>query len=145
KLIGHIRGSHGGPSVTCYDDDNDQDLIWKARESGLGATAHVPGEADAWEGWEDSAVPPAQLGSFLRGMRDLYRKYDYAGPLYGHFGQGLVHTRITFDLRSREGIEKFRKFTGEAADLVVGHGGSLSGEHGDGQSRAEWLGKMFGE
>ena len=65
--------------------------------------------------------------------------------LYGHFGQGCVHTRIPFDLYSTEGVAKYRRFMERAADLVVAHGGSLSGEHGDGQSRGELLAKMFGE
>src|SRR5207248_4517374 len=65
-------------------------------------------------------------------------------PLYGHFGQGCIHTAITFDLFTAEGVKNYRKFVEQAADLVVSHGGSLSGEHGDGQSRAELLPKMFG-
>jgi FAD/FMN-containing dehydrogenase len=65
--------------------------------------------------------------------------------LYGHFGQGCVHTRIPFDLYSAEGVARYRQFMQRAADLVVSHGGSLSGEHGDGQSRGELLAKMFGE
>jgi len=118
--------------------------IWRVRESGLGATAHVPGKPATWEGWEDSAVPPAKLGDYLRGLRRLLDAYGYVGDLYGHFGQGCVHTRIDFDLRTEGGIGKFRRFVGDAASLVVSFGGSLSGEHGDGQSRAELLPMMFG-
>ncbi len=70
--------------------------------------------------------------------------FDYRGTLYGHFGDGCVHNRTNFDLESKEGIAKFRKFMEEAADLVVGYGGSISGEHGDGQARAELLPRMFG-
>ena len=70
--------------------------------------------------------------------------FNYKGSLYGHFGHACVHTRLNFDLQSKEGIAKFRKFVEEAADLVVSYGGSLSGEHGDGQARAELLPKMFG-
>src|ERR1051326_3727030 len=98
-----------------------------------------------WEGWEDSAVAPEKLGGYLRDLRKLLDKYHYVGDLYGHFGQGCVHTRNNFDLETPEGIAKYRSYIDEAADLVVSYGGSLSGEHGDGQSRAELLPKMFGE
>src|SRR5207248_347209 len=98
----------------------------------------------SWEGWEDSAVPPAELGAYLREFRDLLKRFGYRGALYGHFGDGCVHTRITFDIESHGGVRDYRRFVEEAADLVVSHGGSLSGEHGDGQSRAELLPKMFG-
>jgi FAD/FMN-containing dehydrogenase len=111
--------------------------------SGLGATARVPGAKDTWEGWEDSAVPPEKLGVYLRDLRKLLNSYGYACALYGHFGQGCVHTRIDFDLITKEGIITYRSFI-HAADLVLSHGGSLSGEHGDGQSRGELLPKMFG-
>ena len=70
--------------------------------------------------------------------------FSYKGSLYGHFGHACVHTRLNFDLQSKDGIAKFRKFVEEAADLVISYGGSLSGEHGDGQARAELLPKMFG-
>src|SRR5206468_3883595 len=113
-------------------------------ESGLGATAHPPNEAVTWEGWEDSAVPPDRVGDYLRDLRALYDKFHYKGSFYGHFGQGCIHTRIDFDLQSAHGIATYRAFIEEAADLVVSYGGSLSGEHGDGQSRGELLPKMFG-
>ena len=128
-----------------FDDPKEAKRVWKVRESGLGATARVPGEPDAWEGWEDSAVPPEKLGEYLRELRRLFQKFGYGCSLYGHFGQGCVHTRIDFDLVTAAGIEKYRAFLDEAADLVLRYGGSLSGEHGDGQSRAELLPKMFGE
>lgn len=113
--------------------------------SGLGATAHVPGKKDTWTGWEDSAVPPDRVGEYLRKLRGLFDKYGYECDLYGHFGQGCIHTRIDFDLRTRAGIETYRAFAEEAAELVASMGGSFSGEHGDGQSRAELLPKMYGE
>jgi FAD/FMN-containing dehydrogenase/Fe-S oxidoreductase len=118
--------------------------VWEVRESALGATSHVPGEPLNWEGWEDAAVAPEKLGGYLRDLRKMYAAYHYKGSLYGHFGHGCVHTRIDFDLQSKAGIAKFRKFMEEAADLVVSYGGSISGEHGDGQSRGELLPKMFG-
>ena len=117
----------------------------EVRESGLGATAHVPGRRRLAPGWEDAAVPPARLGAYLRDFRALLDRYGYHSALYGHFGQGCIHSRIDFDLRSREGIARFLAFLDEAADLVVAYGGSLSGEHGDGQARGELLPKMFGD
>jgi FAD/FMN-containing dehydrogenase/Fe-S oxidoreductase len=118
--------------------------VWRVRESALGATVYVPGEPHGWEGWEDSAVAPEKLGSFLRQTFGLMNEYGYRSPMYGHFGQGCVHLRINFDLESEAGIRSFREFLDRAADIVIAHGGSLSGEHGDGQARAALLPKMFG-
>jgi FAD/FMN-containing dehydrogenase/Fe-S oxidoreductase len=118
--------------------------IWKVRDSALGAMVFVPGEPDRYEGWEDAAVPPAQLGNYLRAITALMSEYGFRSPLYGHYGQGCVHTRINFDFRSVEGLRKFREFITRAADVVLSFGGSLSGEHGDGQSRAALLPRMFG-
>ncbi|MGI5406240.1 FAD-binding and (Fe-S)-binding domain-containing protein [Streptomyces chartreusis] len=130
---------------TWYDDEQHVHELWLVRESGLGATAHVPGKPDTWEGWEDSAVPVDRLGDYLRDLKRLYEEFDYGHPsVYGHFGHGCVHTRIPFDLESEQGVARMRAFVEKAADLVVSYGGSLSGEHGDGQSRGELLEKMFG-
>jgi FAD/FMN-containing dehydrogenase/Fe-S oxidoreductase len=118
--------------------------VWHVRESSLGTTVFVPGEPDGWEGWEDAGVPPAQLGTYLRKLVALMKEYGYRSPLYGHYGQGCVHMRINFDFRTEEGLRKYREFIERAADLVLSFGGSLSGEHGDGQSRAALLPKMFG-
>jgi FAD/FMN-containing dehydrogenase/Fe-S oxidoreductase len=132
------------PTMKLFDDPAQERMIWTVREAGLGATAHVPNKKITWEGWEDAAVPPAQLGHYLRDFRKLLDRYGYAGDLYGHFGQGCVHTRIDFDLETHAGIETFHRFLNDAATLVVRYGGSLSGEHGDGQSKAEFLPKMYG-
>ena len=118
--------------------------IWTVRESSLGVISHVPGEPLSWEGWEDSAVAPEKLGGYLRDLKHLMARFGYHGTLYGHFGHACVHTRLNFDYESEEGVARFREFMNEAADLVVSYGGSLSGEHGDGQARAELLPKMFG-
>jgi FAD/FMN-containing dehydrogenase/Fe-S oxidoreductase len=118
--------------------------IWRVRDSALGAVVFVPGEPNRYEGWEDAAVPPEQLGNYLRQVTALMGEYGYQSPLYGHYGQGCVHTRINFDFHSQEGLRKFREFISRAADVVLSFGGSLSGEHGDGQSRAALLPKMFG-
>ena len=131
------------PSVKLYSED-DAKRIWHVRESALGATVFVPGEPHGWEGWEDSAVPPEKLGSYLRQLFALMGEYGYRSPMYGHYGQGCVHLRINFDLESAEGIAKYLEFIDRAADIVVAHGGSFSGEHGDGQARSALLPKMFG-
>jgi FAD/FMN-containing dehydrogenase/Fe-S oxidoreductase len=118
--------------------------IWKVRDSALAANVFVPGEPDRYEGWEDAAVPPEKLGDYLRAITKLMDEYGYRSPLYGHYGQGCVHTRINFDFYSEDGLRKFREFITRAADVVIGFGGSLSGEHGDGQSRAALLPRMYG-
>ena len=132
------------PNMRLFPDQKQARRIWEIRESSLGVTSHVPGEPIRWEGFEDSAVAPHKLGSYLRDLRKLMQAFHYDGAFYGHFGHACVHTRMDYDLESEEGVRKFRQFMEEAADLVVRYGGSLSGEHGDGQSRAELLPKMFG-
>jgi hypothetical protein len=132
------------PSMKLYDNAADEKQIWTVRRSGLGATAHLPGKKITWEGWEDASVLPDKLGRYLRDFRKLLERFGYEGDLYGHFGQGCVHTRIDFDLETAEGIRTFRSFLDAAADLVVSYRGSLSGEHGDGQSKAAMLPRMYG-
>ena len=144
RLMDHLRSVANPPSMKLFDDEAEEEHLWKVRESGLGATARIPGEKDAWEGWEDSAVPPDRVGDYLRDLRKLLTKYGYGCSLYGHFGQGCIHTRIDFDLKTVAGVKHFREFLNEAGDLVVAYGGSISGEHGDGQSKAALLPKMFG-
>ena len=131
------------PRARIYNHE-DAESVWKVRESALGATVCVPGEPDRWEGWDDAGIPPAHIGTYLRKLNALMNEYGYRSPLYGHYGQGCVHLRINFDFRTMEGLRKFREFIDRAADLVVSLGGSLSGEHGDGQARAVLLPKMFG-
>jgi FAD/FMN-containing dehydrogenase/Fe-S oxidoreductase len=143
-LMQSLGSSENPPNMRLYTDQQQAKRVWEVRESSLGATSHVPGEPLNWEGWEDAAVAPEKLGGYLRDLRKMFAAYGYKGSLYGHFGHGCVHTRINFDLQSKDGIAKFRKFMEEAADLVVSYGGSISGEHGDGQSRGELLPKMFG-
>ncbi len=143
-LMDALSRSPSPPNMHLFTDPRQAKRVWEVRESSLGAISNVPGEPLTWEGWEDSAVAPARLGPYLRDLRKLMDAYQYRGTLYGHFGDGCVHTRISFDMESAKGIAQFRKFMEEAADLVVSYGGTLSGEHGDGQSRAELLPKMFG-
>jgi FAD/FMN-containing dehydrogenase/Fe-S oxidoreductase len=121
-----------------------QSDLWHMREAGLGATAFPKGEPPTWEGWEDAAVHPNDLAQYLRSFRELLARFGYRGALYGHFGDGCVHTRIDFDLATLEGARKYRLFLEAAGDLVVSLGGSLSGEHGDGQTRSILLEKVFG-
>jgi FAD/FMN-containing dehydrogenase/Fe-S oxidoreductase len=146
KLMDVLKNSPTPPiDMKLYIDKKQQGYIWEIRESGLGATAFVPGMPLTWEGWEDSAVAPEKIGDYLRDLCELAAKYDYHSALYGHFGQGCVHARWNFDLESAPGIRKWRQFMEKATDLVTSYGGSISGEHGDGQSKAEFLYKMFGE
>ncbi len=145
KLIESLARGGAAPHARLVADRAKQARIWKVREAGLGATAHPVGRPETWPGWEDSAVPPARVGEYLRAFRALLTRYGYGCALYGHFGDGCVHVRIDFDLESQGGIERYKSFTAAAADLVVAHGGSLSGEHGDGQARADLLPKMYGE
>lgn len=140
-----LKAQYETMDVRIYDEVEEQEKIWQMRESGLGVTAHVPHEKDAWEGWEDSAAPPEKIGDYMRDFRQLLNRYKYKCTFYGHFGQGIVHTRIDFGLKDHAGIMKFRDFLHEAAKLIVAYGGSLSGEHGDGQSRGELLHLMFGK
>ena len=127
-----------------YDDPVQQRRLWLVRESGLGATAIRADGSHNAEGWEDAAVPIANLGTYLRRISKLWAEFGYSGAWYGHFGQGCVHTRNNFDLHTEDGRRAFRSYVEQAADLVVALGGSLSGEHGDGQARGELLTRMFG-
>jgi FAD/FMN-containing dehydrogenase/Fe-S oxidoreductase len=144
RCMDALKRATNPPSMKLSDDPHEEELLWKVREGGLGSTAWVPGHADAWPGWEDSAVPPDKVAPYLRDLRKLFDKYSYHPSLYGHFGQGCVHCRVQFDLYTAEGIRNYRSFMDEACDLVVSYGGSLSGEHGDGQARGEYLPRMFG-
>ncbi len=144
NLMETLERSAAPPQMRMFTDARQARRIWDVRESSLGVTAHVPGEPLRWEGFEDSAVGPDKLGAYLRDLRKLMQAHKFDGSFYGHFGHACVHTRMDYDLESAEGIRKFRLFMEEAADLVVSYGGSISGEHGDGQSRGELLPKMFG-
>ena len=121
--------------------------LWAIRETGASATSlnlkGTPGP-DPVVGWEDAAVDPLRLGDYLREFQALVDRHGYRTSLYGHFGDGCIHARITFDLRTPEGLAHWRAFLQAAAALVVKYGGSLSGEHGDGQARAEFLPAMYG-
>jgi FAD/FMN-containing dehydrogenase/Fe-S oxidoreductase len=145
-LMTDLKKEGGGlKGLKLYDDPEQEGHVWEVREAGLGATAFIPGKPDTYEGWEDSAVPPGRVGDYLRDLQKLGSRFGYESALYGHYGQGCIHARWNFDLKTADGIKTFRRFIEEASDLVLSYGGSLSGEHGDGQSRAELLPKMFGD
>lgn len=146
SLLHALGRDENDPAIAFSDNPQREREMLKAREAGLGVTARPPDGRETWEGWEDSAVAPERLGDYLRDLKKLFARYGYdQASLYGHFGQGCVHTRIPFDLKNAEGIASFRDFLFDAADLVSSYGGSLSGEHGDGQARGELLPRMFGQ
>ncbi|WP_406415307.1 FAD-binding and (Fe-S)-binding domain-containing protein [Streptomyces sp. NBC_01614] len=126
-------------------DPAGQRTLWRIREDASGTATRMPDGSEAWPGWEDCAVPPERLGAYLRDFRALLTAHGLRGTPYGHFGDGCIHVRIDFDLLTEAGVARFRRFSEELAEVVVAHGGSLSGEHGDGQARAELLPKMYGE
>ncbi len=140
-----LGGGSDAPTLLLLDRASQEARIWKVRESGLGATAMIPDKPSTEPGWEDSAVPPARLGDYLRELDKLWARFGYKADMYGHFGQGVLHCRVDFDLRSARGLKAFRAYLDDAADLVVRFGGSLSGEHGDGQARGALLSRMYGE
>jgi FAD/FMN-containing dehydrogenase/Fe-S oxidoreductase len=143
QLMERLKQVPDAPNIRLYTPAEARH-VWQLRESGPRAAAFAPGAAQQWEGWDDAAVAPEKLGRYLRDIRALMDQYGYQGAFYGHFGHGCIHMRVSFDLESEAGIRKYGEFVERAADLVVSYGGSLSGEHGDGQSRGALLPKMFG-
>src|SRR5579871_1131803 len=143
QLIEQLKRAPDAPNMRLYTRAEARH-VWKLRESGPRAAAAAPGMPPEWEGWDDAAVPPEKLGNYLRDIRKLLDEYHYHTAFYGHFGHGCIHMRVSFDLETEEGIRNYYEFVQRAADIVVSYGGSLSGEHGDGQSRAALLPKMYG-
>src|SRR4051812_15648642 len=143
RCMSKLKKTKNAPDMKLYDDAEEEERLWKVRESGLASTAWVPGHPDNWPGFEDSAVPPEKVAPYLHDLRDLMQKYGFEVSLYGHFGQGCIHCRIPFDLYTAGGVKVFEQFMDEATDLVVKYDGSISGEHGDGQARAAYIHKMF--
>ncbi|WP_259453305.1 FAD-binding and (Fe-S)-binding domain-containing protein [Streptomyces ginkgonis] len=144
---GHLvraAGADGATGHTLVTDPAGQRVLWRIREDASGTATRLPDGGEAWPGWEDCAVPPARLAGYLREFRALLSDYGLRGLPYGHFGDGCIHVRIDFDLLTAPGIARFREFSTELARLVAAHGGSLSGEHGDGLARAELLPLMYG-
>jgi FAD/FMN-containing dehydrogenase/Fe-S oxidoreductase len=134
-------------SVKPVSDAREVTALWSIREQGASATSLSlnPSDPDPVVGWEDTAVDPMRLGDYLRDLYALVDRYGYSTSMYGHFGDGCIHARMTFDTRTEAGVAKWRRFSEEIATLVVSYGGSLSGEHGDGQAKAEFLPIMFGD
>jgi FAD/FMN-containing dehydrogenase/Fe-S oxidoreductase len=143
QLMDRLKQVPDAPNTRLYTPAEARH-VWQLRESGPRAAAFAPGAPPQWEGWDDAAVAPEKLGRYLRDIRALMDQYGYEGAFYGHFGHGCIHMRVSFDFQTEPGIRKYGEFVEKAADLVVSYGGSLSGEHGDGQSRGALLPRMFG-
>jgi FAD/FMN-containing dehydrogenase/Fe-S oxidoreductase len=140
RQVMSVAGAVSGLVVT---DPAHAAAIWGIREQGAGLASRAIGGRPAYPGWEDSAVPPASLGAYLRELDELMGQHGLAGIPYGHFGDGCVHLRLDFPLDRPDGLAVLRGFLADAAALVTRYGGSLSGEHGDGRARSELLPVMY--
>ncbi|MFF2655575.1 FAD-binding and (Fe-S)-binding domain-containing protein [Streptomyces sp. NPDC058045] len=138
-LAAVLKSDTGATGVRLVREAAEQAALWRIREDSSGLATRAPDGSEAWPGWEDSAVPVEHLGDYLRDLAALLDRHGLQGTPYGHFGEGCVHIRIDFDHETAEGVRIYREFMREAAELVASHGGMLSGEHGDGQARAEFL------
>ncbi|GAA5194114.1 FAD-binding and (Fe-S)-binding domain-containing protein [Arthrobacter gyeryongensis] len=143
QLLTQLAGNGRLVQGRAAADPAERASLWRVREDGAGLSSRLASGGESWPGWEDSAVAPERLADYLADLRELLAEYNLTGVMYGHFGAGCMHVRITYDLRSEEGRKVFRTFTKQAAELVVRHGGSLSGEHGDGRARSELLPLMY--
>ena len=143
RLVERLSRLPGAPLTRIYNAAEAK-AVWKIRESGPRMASAVPGSLPRWEGWDDASVAPEKLGPYLRDLRTLLDEYNYQAAFYGHFGHGCIHMQVSFDFETEHGIRRYEEFIDRGADLVVRYGGSLSGEHGDGQSRGALLPKMFG-
>ncbi|MDQ3454754.1 MAG: 4Fe-4S dicluster domain-containing protein, partial [Actinomycetota bacterium] len=132
-----------GGSPVVLTSSAEQRALWRLREDGAGIATRTAQGTEAYPGWEDAAVPPERLAAYLRDLHKLQSEHGVRGAMYGHFADGCIHTRLDFDLLTRDGVRAFRSFMESAADLAAAHGGSLSGEHGDGQARSELLTRMY--
>ncbi len=144
RIRRHAESATGATGTAVVTDPAGQRVLWRLREDASGTATRMPDGSEAWPGWEDCAVPPARLGDYLRAFRGLLTEHGLRGQPYGHFGDGCIHVRIDFDLDTAPGTARFRGFSEDLAALVVAHGGSLSGEHGDGLARSELLSTMYG-
>ena len=143
RLAAAIGRSLDGPDVRLVATEAEQAILWRIREDGAGHSSRMAGGVAAWPGFEDSAVPPERLAGYLRALRALLREHGLPAISYGHYGEGCVHLRVGFGLDRAGGEQRFQAFMEAAADLVVSHGGSLSGEHGDGRARGALLERQF--
>jgi FAD/FMN-containing dehydrogenase/Fe-S oxidoreductase len=144
-LMEAFKGTKVPPTMKLMDDHEEQSRLWAFRDEALGSTSKIPNQPDYYPGWEDSGVDPKRLGDYLRKFQAMLDEYGYKGSIYGHFGQACVHVSIDFDLFTAQGIARYREFVTKMAHVCVEHGGSLSGEHGDGQARGELLPIMYGD
>ena len=132
-----------------YPPGTQASALWRIRADGAGLGGRTPpdgaggGDQQAWPGFEDAAVPPENLGAYLRDFTALMEEFDIDGLLYGHFGDGCVHVRLAMPLETPEGVAHSRAFLQSAARICAAHGGSVSGEHGDGRARSELLRFMY--
>jgi len=143
RLVATIGMAPGRGDAALIEAPAAQGALWRVREDGAGRSARLPDGTPAWPGFEDAVVPPARLGAYLGELRALLRAHDLRGITYGHFGEGCIHLRVAFGLDRPGGTERFASFMRAASDLVIAHGGSLSGEHGDGRARGELLARQF--
>jgi FAD/FMN-containing dehydrogenase/Fe-S oxidoreductase len=143
RLLARLQANGRLVDGRAVPDPAQRASLWRVRHDGAGLSSRLAGGGESWPGWEDSAVAPENLADYLAEFRTLLAKHGLTGVMYGHFGAGCMHIRITYDLRSAAGRTVFRAFSQEAAELVVRHGGSLSGEHGDGRARSELLPVMY--
>lgn len=137
-----MTAASGALDARVVSDPAEAAALWRIRSDGAGL-AGVSLEQLAWAGWEDAAVPPADLGAYLRDFEELLESHGLHGLPYGHFGEGCVHCRIDYPLDAADGPEQYRSFVADAAALVARHGGSASGEHGDGRARSALLPAMY--
>ncbi|WP_035716941.1 FAD-binding and (Fe-S)-binding domain-containing protein [Gordonia terrae] len=151
RLLDHLRAQGRMIGAAVVDDPVRRKALWRVREDGAGLSSRLADPDDesigdgyeSWPGWEDAAVAPERLADYLDDFAGLLDHHGLTGVMYGHFGAGCMHVRITFDLRSAEGRTVMARFCTEAAELVVRQGGSLSGEHGDGRARSALLPIMY--
>lgn len=143
QMLAALPESTRPQDAVVVTDPTHQRALWRIREEGAGLTQRTLTGEEAWSGWEDAAVPPENLGDYLRDFSALMERHGRFGVVYGHFGDGCLHVRIDFQLTTEQGRREYRAFMEEAAEIVIWHGGSLSGEHGDGQARSELLRRMY--
>jgi FAD/FMN-containing dehydrogenase/Fe-S oxidoreductase len=132
-----------GVSALVVDDPRTADRLWKIRADGAGLAGRAPSGRPAWAGWEDAAVPPERLGTYLTSFEQLLAQHELTAMPFGHFGEGCLHVRMDFPFDRPDGADRFRAFLQDAAELVTSLGGSLSGEHGDGRARSDLLPRMY--
>jgi FAD/FMN-containing dehydrogenase len=143
QAAGLVADLDGALETRVVVAEAEQRELWRIREDGAGLATRTSDGAEAWPGFEDAAVPPERLADYLRAFEALMRSAGRKGTVFGHFGEGCLHVRIDHDLQTVPGRQQFAEFTAAATSLVVAHGGSVSGEHGDGQARSALLAAMY--